>query len=71
MASGCARRATSLDDILGKNFSLKGSSGTGSGCPGKLWNHHSWKHSKNTWMWHFGMQYSGGLSAELMLDSMA
>lgn len=31
----CASRANYLDDILEKNSSVKGWSGTGSGCPGK------------------------------------
>lgn len=24
----------------------------GTGCPGRCWSHHLWKHSKNDWMWH-------------------
>lgn len=29
------------------------------GWPGRWWNHHHWRYSKNVWMWYCGMWHSG------------
>lgn len=43
--------------------SLKGLSGTGTGCPGKWWIHCSWRDLKAVWMWHLGMAVCDGLGS--------
>lgn len=50
-----------LDWILEKISSLQGWSGIGIGSPGKWWNHHAWKCTRNTWIWHLGISFRGGL----------
>jgi len=47
MAPGASCVMGGLDWILGKISLLKEWSGIGTGCPGKWWSHHPWRHSKH------------------------
>ena len=40
-----------LDWILEGSFSVRGWWHTGTGCPGRLWMPHPWRHSRPGWMW--------------------
>ena len=49
--SGChLPQRAGLDGILGRNCSLGGWGGLGTGCPEKLWLLHPWKCSRPGWM---------------------
>ena len=61
MASSCARGG--LYWVLGKTFSPKGLSSTGSGCSGKWLSHHPWTYLKDVYMWRLGTWFSGGLGS--------
>ena len=45
--------------ILGGSFSLRGWWHNGTGCPGRLWMPHPWRHSRPGWMWLWAA-WSGG-----------
>lgn len=45
--------------ISGTISSLKEELSMGTDCPEKWLGHHSWKCSKNVWIWHLGTWFSG------------